>query len=286
MSDQREIGSRGHEWFQLLVGCVQSLSHPKTSVISADASLNDEQVRYLAVIPNPESRFPRARRGEIGVEEGWTLAKCIREVIELDKNATKRPIISIVDVPSQAYGRREEALGIFLACAAAVDAYATARLAGHPVISLIVGHALSGAFLAHGYQANRILALDAPETVVHAMGKGAAARITSRSIADLNRLADCLIPVSYDIRDYAKLGLLYKLIGGVNAGDPAVSDVQTVRQELLKAIADTRTGTRDLSNRLDSPEARENRIASIEVRNRLLEQWAATAETPNGHHCS
>ena len=34
----------------------------------------------------------------------------------------------------------------------------------------------TGAFLAHGYQANRILALDAPGTMVHAMGKEAAAR--------------------------------------------------------------------------------------------------------------
>jgi malonate decarboxylase gamma subunit len=114
------------------------------------------------------------------------------------------------------------------------------------------------------------------------MAKGAAARITCRSIADLNRLADSLVPMSYNIRDYAKLGLLHRLIGGLNAANPAVSDVQTVRQELLMAIADTRTGTRDLSNRLNSPEARENRIASIEVRNRLIEQWAATG-TPNGH---
>jgi malonate decarboxylase gamma subunit len=47
-------------------------------------------------------------------------------------------------------------LGIHLACAAAVDAYASARLAGHPVIALLVGKAMSGAFLAHGYQAEYV----------------------------------------------------------------------------------------------------------------------------------
>jgi malonate decarboxylase gamma subunit len=58
------------------------------------------------------------------------------------KESTKRPIIAIVDVKSQAYGRREETAGIHLAAAAAADAYASARFAGHPVIALISGHDL------------------------------------------------------------------------------------------------------------------------------------------------
>ncbi|MDP0977954.1 biotin-independent malonate decarboxylase subunit gamma, partial [Klebsiella pneumoniae] len=78
--------------------------------------------------------------------------------------------------------------GIHLALAAAADAYAAARLAGHPVIGLIVGRAMSGALLAHGYQANRLLALDDADVMVHAMGKAAAARVTLRSVADLERL--------------------------------------------------------------------------------------------------
>ena len=44
---------------------------------------------------------------------------------------------------------------------------------------------MSGAFLAHGYQANRILALDAEGIAVHAMGKEAAARVTRRSVEGL-----------------------------------------------------------------------------------------------------
>jgi hypothetical protein len=129
------------------------------------------------IVPDPENRFPRARSGELGLEEGWNLAKHIREVMEEDQPEVRRPIIAIVDVPSQAYGRREELLGIFLACAAAASAYAEARFAGHPVISLVVGNALSGGFLAHGYQANRILAFDDSGVVIHAMGKQAAARV-------------------------------------------------------------------------------------------------------------
>jgi malonate decarboxylase gamma subunit len=93
------------------------------------------------------------------------------------------------DVPSQAYGRREEAFGIHQALAGAAGAYAKARLAGHPVIGLIVGKAMSGAFLAHGYQANRLIAFNDSGVLVHAMGKESAARITLRTVEALEKLA-------------------------------------------------------------------------------------------------
>ncbi|MEI1264735.1 biotin-independent malonate decarboxylase subunit gamma, partial [Pseudomonas aeruginosa] len=102
----------------------------------------------------------RAKQGEVGLLEGWSLAKAVNEVIQADIHSeTKRAILCLVDVPSQAYGRREELLGIHQALAGAVDSYARARLAGHPIVSLLVGKSMSGAFLAHGYQANRIIAL-------------------------------------------------------------------------------------------------------------------------------
>ena len=47
----------------------------------------------------------------------------------------KRAIVAVVDVSSQAYGRREEAFGIHEALAGAAGAYAKARQAGHPVIA-------------------------------------------------------------------------------------------------------------------------------------------------------
>ena len=157
-----ETPSRGRTWFEALVAGATLLSGGPASVLAADAALEGEGVRFLAVVPDPASRFPRARQGELGLEEGWTLAARVREAIAADRDGTRRPIVAVVDVPSQAYGRNEELLGIHLACAAAADAYASARLAGHPVVALVVGRALSGAFLAHGYQANRVLALDDP----------------------------------------------------------------------------------------------------------------------------
>jgi malonate decarboxylase gamma subunit len=266
---------RGHIWFEALTGGAGVIATGLRSVCVADAALGGVPARFIAVVPDAQNRFPRARTGEVGLDEGWTLALHVRRAIAADRDAARRPIIAIVDVSSQAYGRREELLGIHLACAAAADAYASARHAGHAVIALLVGKAMSGAFLAHGYQANRIIALDSPEVMVHAMGKQAAARVTRRSVAELEKLGETIAPMAYDIRSYARLGLLYALISGVNADSPGHTDVERVRAELLRAIADTRAGAQDLASRLASPQARETRAASIEVRRRLAEQWDA-----------
>jgi len=88
-------------------------------------------------------------------------------------------------------------------------------------------------------------------------------------------LGETFAPMAYDIRSFAKLGLLYKLVSGVDADTPRQTDVERVRAELLSAIADTRAGTRGLASRLASPAARESRAASLEVRRRLAEQWDA-----------
>lgn len=267
--------SRGRIWIEALAGKQKQPAGVPGSVIVADAELHGEKARFLAVVPNPESRFPRVRNGEVGLEEGWSLARAVREVIAADHNGVKRPIIAVVDVKSQAYGRREELAGIHLACAAAIDAYATARMAGHPVIALVVGPAISGAFLAHGYQANRILAFNSPEVMVHAMGKAAAARITKRSIGDLEKLAEEVVPMAYDIRSYAKLGTLHKLLDIENPDNPGKAEIERIKQELSEAVADARKGSRDLSNRLESDGAKKFRHASLEARNKLIEQWNA-----------
>ena len=263
--------SRGAIWFEALAGS----SSTAAPVLSGSAELGGERAQFISVVPDPHQRFVRARDNVVGLEQGWLLARAVRAVIEADAQTSKRPIIALVDVKSQAYGRREELLGIHLACAAAVDAYASARLAGHPVIALIVGPAMSGAFLAHGYQANRILALDAPGTMVHAMGKEAAARVTRRSVEALDALGETIIPMAYTMQAFSQLGLLAQLIQGVNADAPALAEIDIVRAALAAAVSDARSGPRDLSVRLSSPAAQKNRAASIEVRRRLAEQWRA-----------
>jgi malonate decarboxylase gamma subunit len=278
MSAESGLSRRGRIWFDALTGGDAAPLSGLRSVCVADAALGSETARFIAVVPDAQNRFPRARAGEVGLDEGWALAHHVRAMIA-EGVGTRRPIIAIVDVSSQAYGRREELLGIHLACAAAADAYATARLAGHPVIALLVGKAMSGAFLAHGYQANRIIALDSREVMVQAMGKQAAARVTRSSVEEMEKLGERIAPVAYDIRSYASLGLLHKLIEGINADAPARVDVDRVRAELVGAITDARAGAADLACRLSSPAGRKTRAASIEVRRRLAEQWRSAEQS-------
>ena len=266
-------GVRGTVWFRAFTGQAAPMPGDPKSVLTADAPLGEDNARFLCVVPDPHARFPCARQGQVGLEEAYTLATRVREVMELDTHTAKRPIIAIVDVKSQAYGRREETAAIFLAAAAAADAYGSARLAGHPVITLVVGHAVSGGFLTHGYQANRILAFDDDGVMIHAMHKEAAARITRRSVEELDQLGKTIAPLSYDVKDYAKLGLLHKLLHVENPANPSAQEILEVKNELMAAIAEARSQPFDLRSRRESVAALETRKASILVRAKLEEQW-------------
>ncbi len=263
--------SRGSTWFAALTG-VKPAGFEPASVLCADAKVGDERARFLSVVPNSEARFPRARGGELGLEEGWAIAWYVREVMS-DDEGDRRAIIAVVDVPGQPYGYHEELLGLNLALAASVNAYAGARLAGHPVIALVVGRAISGAFLAHGLQANRILALRDEDVEVQVMSKRSTARITRRSVDELDKIAREVPATAFDVGSFARLGALHHLIEGVNADEPGDADVERVRDALAGAISSARQDATDLSSRLESPEARENRSASLRVREKLAEQW-------------
>jgi malonate decarboxylase gamma subunit len=273
MSTSVTPSSRGRTWFQAFTNGGKLIDTKLGSVLVADAPLADATVRLLAIVPDPQSRFPRARHGELGLDEGWALARYVRDAIAADSAGTKRPIIAIVDVQSQAYGRLEALLGIHLSLAAAADAYATARMAGHPVVALIVGTALSGGLLGHGNQAHRLLALDDPGVVIQAMRKQAAARVTRRTVEELDELGKTIIPMAYDIRQFAKLGLLHELITGINADAPSSAQIARVKERVAAAIADIRQNPGDLTSRLNNAEAKVHRAASLEVRRKLAEQW-------------
>ncbi|OQS40167.1 biotin-independent malonate decarboxylase subunit gamma [Chromobacterium haemolyticum] len=263
--------NRASRWLAALSGAPAPDSGAYgTALRVVDASLRGQAARYIALTPDPDNRFVRARHGEVGLEQGWALAQAVRDGMAADAGcADKRAIIAVIDTPGQAYGRREEAYGIHLALAAAVDAYASARLAGHPVIGLMVGQAMSGGLLAHGHQANRLLALDAAEVITQAMGKQAAAQVTLRSVEALEALAAELPPMAYDIRSYAGLGLLWRLLPVEAIDAPTAADIVRVRIALGEALADIRQAG-DQGRRQGAGMAQR---ASRLVRQRLREQW-------------
>ncbi|KJV40675.1 biotin-independent malonate decarboxylase subunit gamma [Acinetobacter brisouii] len=268
------VATRGLNWFNALTAESSFKTVPDfpASLRVADGELNGYPVRVIAVVADANNQFPRAQQGEVGLLEGWSLAKAVDQVIQADAaQSQKRAILCVVDVPSQAYGRREEVLGIYQALGAAADRYITARLAGHPVISLLVGKAMSGAFLAHGYQANRLIALDDEGVMVHAMGKESAARVTLRSVEELEQLASKVAPMAYDIQNYHSLGLLAEILQVQNIVHPQAEDVQLIQQHASAALQDIlHSQDRSLSSRFHG----ENRQASQKVRALLREQWS------------
>jgi biotin-independent malonate decarboxylase gamma subunit len=105
------------------------------------------------------------------------------------------------------------------------------------------------------------------------MRKESAARITRRTVEELDELGKTVIPMAYDIRQFANLGLLHELIAGVDADAPSAAQIAKVKERVAAAIIDIRNTPGDLTSRLNNAEAKVNRAASIEVRRRLAEQW-------------
>ena len=62
-------GIRGRAWFHAMTGSNRPLEGDPGSLLTADAKLGEETARFLCVVPNPEARFPCARKGEVGLEE-------------------------------------------------------------------------------------------------------------------------------------------------------------------------------------------------------------------------
>jgi malonate decarboxylase beta subunit len=266
---------RGRRWYNALMENAAERAEGK-SLLVGDAQWGTETIRAISVIPNPLARFPRARQGQMGVEEGWGIARAIWAAIDSDNAAgkIKRAIVAIVDVPGQAFGLHEEQLGLHLSLAAAVDAYIAARELGHPVVALIVGKAISGAFLAHGLQASEILALDDNGVEVHVMSEASVSRVTRRSLGEVAALARIAPSTARDVHSFAGLGGLSRLLKVNDADEPSAESIEEVRSEILQAIRRARADAKSPRARLDSPAGRASRTMSLEVRRVLESQWS------------
>jgi malonate decarboxylase beta subunit len=263
---------RGRVWLEALTGS-QGNEWRTASVIYADTEWEKEKVRAISVTPNSLARFPRARQGQFGIEEGWAVASCIQSAVDEDAGQSPRTILAVVDVPGQAFGFHEEALALHQSLAASVEAYANARTAGHPILSLVVGKAISAAFLAHGLQAGYVLALDDGEVEIHVMSAAAVARVTKRNQQEITELEKLIPAVARDVRSFASLGGVDRLLTCNAADSPDNETVSRVRRELQEAIQKLRRNPREPKERLDSAGARESRKMSRLVRARLETEW-------------
>jgi malonate decarboxylase beta subunit len=264
--------SRGFKWFHALMENFDPVVHGE-SVLAADVPWGTEIVRAISVVPNSSARFPRAREGQVGLEEGWGVAQVVWEAIKSDNGKIRRAILAIVDVPGQAFGLEEEALGIHLSLAAAADAYIAARQSGHPVVTLIVGKAISGAFLAHGLQGSEILALDHGSIEIHVMSEASVARVTRRSPEEVAALARIVPSTARDVRSFAGLGGVDLLLEVSNPDVPDAQSVERIRMEILQAIQRVRASAKETRRRVDEHASKLSRKMSRRVRQEIEAQW-------------
>jgi malonate decarboxylase gamma subunit len=259
--------SRGDVWFEALCAGATPLADLPPSVRAADGTIGAHAARFIAVVPDAQNRFARARSGELGIDEGLAIARAVDDA--------PAAIVAIVDVPGQAFGLREEMLGIHRALAAAVDAYARKRRAGHTVLALVVGRAISGAFLAHGLQADWIAALRDPGIEVHVMSEPSVARVTRMTREEITRIAAIVPATARDIERFASLGAIDRLFDVADPENPSEAELALVRGALGAALDDPQVARRTPRSRLDAPAALVTRALSRDVRARLRAAWDA-----------
>jgi len=190
--------------------------------------------RAATVIANDaqtySDRFPVVFGGIIGLEEGYKMATAVYRTLAADADKPmdeKRPIVLIVDTPGNGPGKMEEIAGMNKSTGSYQLALAEARKAGHPIVAIVIGRAISGAFLCHGLQADHILALSKDYgTMIHVMPLTSISRITKMDIERLEELSTSN-PVFA-----AGVDFFYKL-GGVQE---VVNKVENMREAIIRHI--------------------------------------------------
>jgi biotin-independent malonate decarboxylase gamma subunit len=261
--------TRGRAWFEQIAAGGATVAGLPPSVLAADTTIAGHTVRVVAVVPDPDARFALARNGEVGIDEGFGLAAAVRGT------PAGSAILAIVDVPGQAFGTREEAVGLQRSLAASTEAYIRARRGGHPVLALVVGKAISGAFLAHGLQAGWIGALDDRGIEIHVMSEPAVARVTRMEREDLARVAREVPATARDITTFATFGAIDRIFEVGDPDSPSRSDVQNVVRALGEVLRTPELGLRNPRERLDFPGALHTRALARRVREKLQAQWDA-----------
>ncbi|MGO5116285.1 biotin-independent malonate decarboxylase subunit gamma [Candidatus Avoscillospira sp. LCP25S3_F1] len=200
------------------------------------AQLNGEPVTVIAndaQAMNP--RFPVVYFGVIGMEEAYKMANAVYLTMEADAEKPveqKRPLVLIVDTPGNGPGKVEEIMGMNKATGAYQLALAEARKAGHPIVAMVIGRAISGAFLCHGLQADHILALPKEcGTVIHVMPLSSISRITKMDIESLNELSQRSPVFASGVDFFYRLGGVEEIVPGP----------QEMRNSIAKHIGEIRT---------------------------------------------
>lgn len=199
------------------------------------AGLNGEPVTVIANDAMAfNEKFPVVFAGVIGLEEGYKMAQAVYHTMKADQEKSlgkKRPLILIVDTPGNGPGKIEEIIGMNKATGAYQLALAEARKAGHPIVAIVVGRAISGAFLCHGLQADHILSLPKKnETVIHVMPLTSIAIITKQDIERLEKLSESNPVFASGAEFFHRLGGLEEIVEMDQMRESIIAHVKKVRE--------------------------------------------------------
>ena len=238
--------------------------------------------RDVVVIANDaqafNDKFPVVYFGVIGLEEAYKMAKVVYTTIKQDADkpvGEKRPLVLIVDTPGNGPGKIEEIFGMNKATGSYQLALAEARKSGHSVIALVIGRAISGAFLCHGLQADHILSLS-PEfgTMIHVMPITSISRITKMDIERLEEL-------SKENPVFAAGPQFFYHLGGV---DELIENVEDMRPTVIRHIGEVEAaklaGDGDATGPMGHGtlgEERGGRMMRRKVIDRMEEEFSAVA---------
>jgi malonate decarboxylase beta subunit len=140
---------------------------------------------------------------EMGVEAALALAA---EVLRVVREHPGRPILALVDSRGQRMARREELLGLNGILAHLAACVQLARIAGHRIVALVRGDAVSGGVLPLGFMADEVDALEGAHPWV--MTLAAMARVTKIPAARLEELSRTSPLLAPGLDAYLRLGAI------------------------------------------------------------------------------
>ena len=106
---------------------------------------------------------------------------------------------------------------------------------------------------------------------MYAMSAQSIARITRRTLVEVQAVAAATLPMSFAIQDAYRLGVIDTLIENVCAEDPTAEDLTAIQSSLSKALAAHRRGDSLRSGIKENPYRR----VTQNVRDAMRAQWIA-----------
>lgn len=80
---------RGKHWFNVLTQNFEAIDTGIASLHVANGQLDGMEISVISIVADEQNLYPRARQGEVGLLEGWSLAFAVDQIIQADRELEK-----------------------------------------------------------------------------------------------------------------------------------------------------------------------------------------------------